>query len=695
MRFRAALACSAAILAASGGSVDAQSAAGHPDWPGPGQLFIGTCYQPVDRTPEQVHHDIELMKKAGFTVVRMGDLSWDYFEPTEGQFDFKPFDYVMDEMQKAGIKVILDIPGLPAPQWLHYKYPGVDVVTQNGVRLHAAERYMEDISDPDYRRLARDLADKLTEHYAHNPALLAIGYDNEIGNGFMSYSEADRQRFIDWLKRKYGTLEALNKAWATQRWSRRIDSWDEVQIPYGDGPGPFERYLDLHRYWSDVTVDVLKDLEAIREKNVPDKPAISNLWDDAARKGFDYLSTYRQYVSYGAIGFYPAEPVSASFDALKMKGALDTPLWFNEFTAGGGGWYGAKGRSRMWAYMGLIDGAQAMLAWTFNSHLGGEEQALFGLLDHDGTPSWKLGEFARIASEFKTLQKMGFPRQVKPPVAIAYSFESRVASDPPGPSNTVRQYITTPYMDQEHNAFAPILDDNIDAAVINVGHEDLSRYKLVVVPGDYVMDKASADNLRRYVASGGTVIMTAYSAKVNEHNQWFDTPLPGRLSDVFGLKTNEFYNSTAPLVVSLDGEQIKGSRTFYEVLEPSTAQVLARFANVDGALPAITINKFGKGQAVYVATPAQAPIMRALYRSLYKALAIQPGPETPPGVYARVVDGRTLYVNTTTQDQYVDIKGTSFGLLTGRSWSGVLRLEPYGVDLLETPRQGRSPVPIG
>ncbi len=23
----------------------------HPTWPGPGQLFVGTCYQPVDRSP--------------------------------------------------------------------------------------------------------------------------------------------------------------------------------------------------------------------------------------------------------------------------------------------------------------------------------------------------------------------------------------------------------------------------------------------------------------------------------------------------------------------------------------------------------------------------------------------------------------------------------------------------------------------
>ena len=42
--------------------------------------------------------------------------------------------------------------------------------------------------------------------------------------------------------------------------------------------------------------------------------------------------------------------------------------------------------------------------------------------------------------------------------------------------------------------------------------------------------------LRDYVRNGGTVLMTAFSAKVDEHGQWFNTSLPGRLSDVFGCK---------------------------------------------------------------------------------------------------------------------------------------------------------------
>jgi beta-galactosidase len=661
----------------------AQNLSAHPSWPGPGELFVGTCYQPIDRSPEQIDRDIAIMKQAGFNVVRMGDLSWDSFEPSQGKFAFEWFDKIMDKMQAAGIRVILDIPGSPAPIWLHRAYPGVDLVSQNGTRLPPAERYMDNISDPGYVRELEILAEVMTKRYAHHPAVIAVGYNNEIGNGFMSYSEADRQRFIAWLKEKYGTIEELNKVWATQRWSRRLNSFEDVDLPLGDGPGPFERYLDLHRYWSDVTVARLGELDAIRQRNMPAIPSISNLWDTAGRRGFDYLSSYKSYVSFGAEGFYPGDPIGGAFGAMTTKGDLATPIWFNEFTAGGGGFYGTPGRSRMYADLGLLIGAQGILAWTFNSHLGGEEQALFGLVDHDGSPSWKVDEFTRIAADFKLLSKYGFPRYTHPEVAIAYSFDSFIDSNPNTPSNTTRQFFRPPYTDQVQAAFEPFFRANIDAAIINVGQADLESYKLVVVPADYVMDAASAKALRDYVHEGGTVLMTAFTAKVDEHGQWFDTPLPGRLSDVLGLKTNAFYDLPAVLKFQLGGDSIETAVHHYEVLEPSTAKVVARFTNTGDHAPALTINDFGKGKAIYLATESNPSVIGPLMNYLYEVAGIRPGPRTPEGVYARIVDGRNFYVNTTGNEQRIPITGAKKGIISNRVCENSIVLGPLEADLFQ------------
>ena len=365
-----------------------------------------------------------------------------------------------------------------------------------------------------------------------------------------------------------------------------------------------------------------------------------------------------------------------------VKADLPTPTWYNEFVTGGGGSYGGpKGTIRMWAYLGLIDYGQTFLAWTFNTHRGGEEQALFGLLDHDGTPSWKYAEFKQIAGEFSKLQHLGFPRYHKPDVAIAYSFESLIASRPPA-SNTARSYFGVNYTDQVASALQPFFEDNIDVAIINVGHSVLD-YKLLVVPADYLMDPASAEAIRDYVRNGGTVIMTALSAKVDENNQWFDTPLPGRLSDVFGIRTAEFYRPSALPEISFNGNIEKSSIGFYEVLEPRTATAMATFTNTPEKSPAITVNNYGKGRAIYVAVPAQMAVLAPLVRSLYGSLSIEKGPETPPGVYARVVEGRTLYVNTTDEEKILPISGRKRGLISGKSYESVIRLKPYDADLVE------------
>jgi beta-galactosidase len=177
--------------------------------------------------------------------------------------------------------------------------------------------------------------------------------------------------------------------------------------------------------------------------------------------------------------------------------------------------------------------------------------------------------------------------------------------------------------------------------------------------------------------------MTAYSAKVDEHGQWFNTPLPGRLCDVFGLLTAEFYQPDVFPEFEINGKTAQANIKYYEVLEPRTATTLARFSNIVGNPPAVTVNKFGKGQAIYLAAPAQSSLVGSVVRSLYESLGIQPGPKTPEGVYARVVDSRTLYVNTTKDEKEVAVGIKAHGVLSQKSYEGTMKLGPYQSDLLE------------
>jgi beta-galactosidase len=669
-------------------------------------LYAGANYHPHDWPRERWRHDIELMRKASFTVVRLGHLCWDSFEPSEGYYTFEWFDEVMALFEETGIKVVLDIATRPAPTWLHRKYPAITLTAPNGIRMEAQTRYMEDIGHPAFQQYAYAFARTLVARYRNHPALHAFGLCNELGSGAPSYSEAARNRFEYWLRKKYDTVERLNEAWTAQRWSRKLNSFSDVVLPIsGHVKGAPERLLDMARFYSDETLAYMQGLSDIVRELAPHARETTNHWSENPGYGFDYLKQYRQMIDMPGIGFYPGTNpedrralTAACFFMDHRIGELDQPIWCLEFQTGDFGGYGSPhGAMRMYAYLSLIHRAQAVCAWTWRTMLGGEEQYVFGLVDHDGVPGWKYDEFARIAEEFTRLQDQGLPRSTNPDIAIAYSYETlKVMAGNPS-------YYKTDYTEQVLQAYSALEEANLDCNIVNL-RSIQKDYKLIIVPGHAIMDDESAASLREYVEKGGTVIMTAYSAKVNANNRVFDITLPGSLSDVFGIRCGAFVRTRShtpwenagglektelglerekPVIV-MDSEQFQPSMDYYEILEPRTAEVIASFSNTREASPAATRNTYGQGEAIYVALPANTAFLTALLNRLYPSLGIVKGPDAPPGVAARRLDnGSSIYVNTTSKPQTIALQQSGIGILSGQPINRVLQLEAYGAEVIQ------------
>ena len=481
------------------------------------ELYVGANYHPHDSDPATWTRDIQLMQQAGIRVVRMGHLAWDSYEPKDGHFDFAWFDQVMDKMNAAGIKVILDIAVHPAPLWLHHKYPSIDVVDPNGNRQYPNHRYMDDVGDPHYQQYALRFADALARHYAKHPALLAFGLDNETGDGPISYSATVKARYIAWLKAKYGTVENLNKAWAGQRWSRRIGNFDEIGLPLSGGgvTGSPERVLDFRRFISDeINGFFLKFIEHVNA-GAPGVLTTGNFWYYSS-KYFDYAKiAYTGKISRGGAGFYPGPSLrnnggieNALFGMARIQFENTTPFWCTEFTT----MTAVPGSIRKSAYASLMQGNQLICGWTWQSMHAGEEQFLEGMLDWDGQTNRKYDEYKTIAAEFRKIEPYGFPYKPQPEVALAFSFPSQIAS----------AEFPEPHDGQVQTAFNCFYKRNVDVRVVDVTQSQLP-YKLLVVPGVAVMDEASAGKIREFVRGGGTVVMTSYSAMLDEHNQVFST----------------------------------------------------------------------------------------------------------------------------------------------------------------------------
>jgi beta-galactosidase len=654
------------------------------------RLYLGANYHPHDnKNPEKIKSDIQLMKDAGFNSVRMGHLAWDSYEPSEGKFDFEWFDKVMDMMNQAGIKVILDISIRPAPIWLHHKFPSIDIVDANGDVRYPNHRYMEDFGDPNYQKYALLYTDAISKRYANHPALLAFGIDNESGDGPISYSETARQRFIEWLKKKYSNLENLNKAWATQRWSRKINQFEEIGFPVAthatDVP---ERMLDFRRFVSDeVNQLLLKVLDKVNT-NAPKALTNTNAWYYSALKYFDYSQiAYSGKMTREGCGFYPGTTLNtnwgvmnALFGISRIQFESTNPFWCSEFTT----MTAVPNAIRKQAYSTLFYGNQMVCGWTWQSMHSGEEQYLEGMIDWDGIPNRKYDEYKKIATEFKKIEKF-FPYQLQAEVGLAFSFPSQIASS----------YFPEQHDNQLQACFNLFYWRNIDARIVEISRSSLN-YKVLFVPGVAVMDEATARKIRDYVKNGGTVIMTSNSAIVDESGQVFATTRPGRLSDVFGIRIGSYEETEMMNEVSrksfkgkkleftYKGKAIDTESARFDIVETKGAEVIGSLTSLDKDYPIMTVNKYGKGKAIYVGLPANGEVLNPLLDELINEQGIKKGPEVPSGVMARQIDqNHFLFLNVSGDPKEIPVKGNSRSILFDKDYMGKFTLAPYEPEFIE------------
>jgi len=654
------------------------------------ELYVGANYHPHDdKNIKKIKRDIKLMKEAGFKVVRMGHLAWDSYEPEDGKFDFEWFDTVMNLMNEAGIKVILDIAIRPAPIWLHHKYPSINITDEKGNVLYPNHRYMEDIGDPIYQKYALRFTDTITKRYGKHPALLAFGIDNEPGDGLISYSENARQRFIEWLKKKYLTVDSLNKAWATQRWSRRINNFEEIGFPIAthltDVP---ERMLDFRRFVSDEINNLLfKVIEKVNT-NAPNALITTNAWYYSHMKYFDYSPlAYSGKITRHGAGFYPGPSLltnwgvmNASFGISRIQFESTNPFWCVEFTT----MTAVPNSIRKSAYASLMYGNQMVCGWTWQSMHAGEEQYLQGMIDWDEVPNRKYYEYKKLASEFKKIEKY-FPYIPKPEIALAFSFSSQIAS----------KYFPEQHENQLQACWDLFYYRNMDVRIVDISYSSL-EYKLLIIPGLAVMDQTIANKIRDFVKNGGTVIMTTNSAIVDMYGQVFRTTRPGLLNDVFGIRLGGFEETEVMNEISrklFRGKKIElkykdktliTESSRFDIIEPQGAKVLGLLTSLDKDYPIITINNYGKGKAIYVGLPAKVDILNHLIDDLINELSIKKGPDVPEGIMARQIDrNHFLYLNVTDKPKKIILKGRSRSLLYDKDYYNEFVIYPYEPDFVE------------
>ena len=614
-------------------------------------VLYGTAYYHEYMPYERLDKDVQMMKEAGFNVVRLGESTWSLWEPEDGRFEYAWMDRVVDAMGKAGIKVIMGTPTYSIPAWMARQNPEILARKFNGAQNTYGMRQNMNTDSAAYRFYAERLIRKIAARYKDNPNVIGWQVDNETG----SYGAANDDvfiRFQHYLEKKFGTPENLSKAWFLNYWGQDLHSWTDLPRP--DGAQSTGYKLEWTR-WSQMRVTDFLTWQAglIRECASP-----------------------RQFVTHDFAG-----SMHADVNEVDVARALDTPAvniyhwgppeWYNgadqtlqadftrslkrgnflvtETNAQSTDWSSSfqyppyDGQFREDVYTHLSNGANMVEYWHWASIHANQETYWKGVLSHDLEPNRAYAEMSRTGRE---LQKIG-PRLVNlklhNDVAILWSRDSLNAlNDMPfakdsqwGGGGTKADY--GGLVRQMHRA---LYDLNVGADFVFADTQDFSGYKLLIVPSLYVADEALLKRIAEYVRKGGRVVMTFKSGFANENAAVRWTMAPGPLREALGFHYQEFSNLAQPLALKGDPFQTGADnqvRHWAEFLQLDTAKALAWYDHPFlGRWPAITANQYGSGKVVYEGTYLSDKLQKAvLLSSLQELGMVTPERQLPDHVHER------------------------------------------------------------
>ena len=108
--------------------------------------------------------------------------------------------------------MILGTPTYAVPMWLTRRYPEIAAETASGHRVGWGARQEVNFTHAAYRFHAERVIRQVVGRYRDHPAIIGYQVDNEPGLRLL-YNADVFEKFVDWLRRRYGTVGRLNEEW--------------------------------------------------------------------------------------------------------------------------------------------------------------------------------------------------------------------------------------------------------------------------------------------------------------------------------------------------------------------------------------------------------------------------------------------------------------------------------------------------
>lgn len=573
------------------------------------KIIYGGDYNPEQWPKEIWQEDMKLLKEAGVDTVTLNTFSWAALQPSEEEYDFGKLDEIMELAESNGLLVCLATSTSAHPAWMAKNYPDILRVEFNGMKRKFGGRHNSCPNSPTYRKYAPLLAKKLAERYGHSPNLIAWHISNEYGGE--CYCENCEKAFRVWLRKKYHTLEALNRAWNTSFWGHTFYDWDEIVAPnllsehFEENRSQFQGItLDYKRFNSDSILECYQlEYDAVKAVT-PEIPVTTNLMGFYKSLDYQKWGPRLDVVSWDN---YPANEDSPARIAMNhdlMRGIKGgAPFLLMEQTPSVTNWlsYNAlkrPGVMRLWSYQAVAHGADGVMFFQMRRSIGACEKLHGALIDHVGTGNTRVyREAAALGAELKRLGEETLGAVTRAQAALYVDWDNWWAIEcSAGPSCLLK------YLDEVELYYEALHRMNVPVDI--VGAEDsLEGYRLVVAPLLYMVKPGYDEKLRKYVEEGGCLVTTYFSGIADEHDLVITGGYPGPLRDILGIwvEESDALPEGTENQFSYKGKEYP-ARILCDLLHLEGARSLGEYEkDFYSGFPALTCHGFGRGKAYYAA----------------------------------------------------------------------------------------------
>lgn len=561
----------------------------------------------VNETDEDVERHFAMMRDNGVKLVRLFVL-WAQVEPSCGHWDFTLYDRAYRMAEKYGLQVFSTLTCEDPPAW-------------TGLRPFYHHRV--NLNDPILQERAAEYIRRTVTRYADSPAQYCWSLMNEPEVA-INYEPSTMALFAQWLEKKYKTVEALNEAWYTPH-----AAFAEVQVHPEDWNNfwtDFTAYCDWQRF---VEENLVQQLSWIRDEVAQyDSHSITHahpkgLLDPVVGTG---QACWREAEAVDTLGvtIHPAWSfnhlpleeygVAYAFTIDIIRSAANgKSFWVTELQSGSTIMTGktpftpTPDQMTAWIWDSIGAGAKAVVYWMWNPRSFGQEGGEWGIVSSTHHPSARLRASAK-ASEILEQHKDFFAAAKPEPArcAILYNHATEILSYIQGApgfrfKDSPIQASTAVYQALcEHQ----IPTDFVDEEQIASG--EVCRYDMLYLPYGYALDRRVQKGVQRFVAQGGRLWADIPCAWKDSDGILYPAS-PDLLGEVFGVSVGEYCsNDRDAALCEVGGEKRRAPAYRYMAdLTSCKAQALCTYCDTYLAgQPAVTLNHYGKGEAILVGTSA-------------------------------------------------------------------------------------------